>query len=109
MKGGGFPGGMQSFMRQVQQMQNRAEKVQNELKTREFEGKAGGGAVAVTVNGAYETLKVQISPDVFKDGDVEMLQDLVLTATNDAVSTARRTTEEEMGKLTGGMKLPGLF
>lgn len=96
-------------MRQVQQMQSRAEKVQNELKTREFEGKSGGGAVQVIVNGSFETVKITISPDVFKDGDVEMLQDLVMTATNDAVQTARKTTEEEMGKLTGGMKLPGLF
>ncbi len=106
---GGFPGGMQNFMRQVQQMQGKAEKVQSELKTREFDGKAGGEAVQVTVNGGYEVTKITISPDVFKDGDVEMLQDLVLTAVNDAVKTAQKTTEEEMGKLTGGMKLPGLF
>lgn len=106
---GGFPGGMQNFMRQVQQMQNRAEKVQAELKTQEFEGKAGGDAVQVTVNGSYELTQVQISPEVFKDGDAEMLQDLILTATNSAVQLARKTTDEEMGKLTGGMKIPGLF
>jgi len=106
---GGFPGGMQSFMKQVQQMQLRAEKVQNELKTREFDGQAGGGAVKVKANGSYQLTSVQIDASVFKDGDAEMLQDLLLTATNDALKNAQKTTEEEMGKLTGGMKIPGLF
>ena len=104
----GFPGGMQSFMKQVQQMQLKAEKVQGELKTREFEGKAGGGAVLVNVIGAYNMIALEIDESVFKDGDKEMLQDLILTATNDAVKTAQKTTDEEMNKLTGGMKIPGL-
>lgn len=104
-----FPGGMQNFMKQVQQMQMKAEKVQNELKAQEFEGKAGGGAVIVKVNGSYNMTAVQIDESVFKDGDKEMLQDLILTATNDAVQNAQKTTETEMGKLTGGMKIPGLF
>ncbi len=104
-----FPGGMQSFMRQVQQMQNKAEKVQNELKEREFDGTAGGGAVKVKANGAYQLTSVVIDPAVFKDGDAEMLQDLVITAANDALKNANKTTEEEMSKLTGGMKIPGMF
>lgn len=105
----GFPGGMQNFMRQVQQMQNKAEKVQNELKTREFDGTAGGGAVTVKANGSYQLTSVTIDPSVFKDGDAEMLQDLVITAANDALKNASKTTEDEMSKLTGGMKIPGMF
>lgn len=104
-----FPGGMQSFMKQVQQMQNKAEKVQTELKTREFEGTAGGGAIKVKANGAYQLTSVVIDPAVFKDGDAEMLQDLVIAAANDALKTANKTTEDEMSKLTGGMKIPGMF
>lgn len=104
-----FPGGMQNFMKQVQQMQNKAEKVQTELKTREFDGTAGGGAVKVKANGAYQLTSVTIDPSVFKDGDAEMLQDLVIAAANDALKTANKTTEEEMSKLTGGMKIPGMF
>jgi DNA-binding YbaB/EbfC family protein len=106
---GGFPGGMQSFMKQVQQMQMRAEKVQNELKAKEFDGQAGGGAIKVKANGSYQITSVQIDPSVLKDGDVEMVQDLLMTAANDALKTAHKATEEEMGKLTGGMKIPGLF
>ncbi len=106
---GGFPGGMQSFMKQVQQMQLRAEKIQNELKEKEFEGQAGGGAVKIKASGSYQITHVHIDPDVLKDSDVEMLQDLFMTAANDALKTAHKTTEEEMGKLTGGMKIPGLF
>lgn len=105
----GFPGGMQNFMKQVQQMQNKAEKVQTELKTREFNGTAGGGAVQVKANGAYQLTSVTIDPAVFKDGDAEMLQDLVITAANDALKAANKTTEDEMSKLTGGMKIPGMF
>lgn len=104
-----FPGGMQNFMKQVQQMQNKAERVQNELKAREFDGTAGGGAVKVKANGSYQLTAVTIDPSVFKDGDAEMLQDLVITAANDALKTANKTTEDEMSKLTGGMKIPGMF
>jgi len=104
-----FPGGMQSFMKQVQQMQNKAEKVQAELKTREFEGSAGGGAIKIKANGAYQITAVTIDSEVFKDGDPEMLQDLVMTAANEALKTANKTTEDEMSKLTGGMKVPGMF
>ena len=94
---------------QNQQMQLKAEKMQSELKTKEFEGSAGGGVVKVKVNGSYAMTSIHIDESVFKDGDSEMLQDLILTATNDAVKTAQKISEEEMGKLTGGMKIPGLF
>jgi DNA-binding YbaB/EbfC family protein len=104
-----FPGGMQNFMKQVQQMQNKAEKVQTELKSREFEGTAGGGAIKIKANGAYQLTSVVIDPAVFKDGDAEMLQDLMIAAANDALKTANKTTEDEMSKLTGGMKIPGMF
>jgi hypothetical protein len=107
-KGGGF-GGMQQLMRQANQMQNKMKKLQEELATREFEGSAGGGVVKVTVNGDSILQSVVISPDVAQPDDVEMLQDMILAATNDAIKTAKKTSEEEMGKITGGLGVPGLF
>lgn len=105
----GFGGGMQQLMKQANQMQNRIKKLQEELATREFEGTSGGDAVKVTVNGANSLTAVTISPDVFKDGDAEMLQDLILTATNDALKTAKETSDAEMSKITGGFPMPGQF
>ncbi len=104
-----FPGGLQSFMKQVNQMQSRAEKLQTELKERSFTAASGGGAVDVTVSGSYQITKLTIKPDVLKDGDIEMVQDLVLTAVNEAMKMAQKTSEQEMSKLTGGMNIPGLF
>lgn len=104
-----FPGGMQNFMKQVTQMQNRAEKLQAELKARDFTSTSGGGVVTATVNGDYQLTQLAIKPEVLKDGDVEMLQDLVTTAVNEALKAARTTSEQEMSKLTGGMNFPGMF
>ena len=105
----GFGGGMQQMMRQANQMQNKMKKLQEELKTREFDGTAGGGAVNIKVNGDYMLQSVEIQEDVFKDGDAEMLQDLILAATNDAIKVAKETSDKEMNKITGGMNLPGMF
>lgn len=104
-----FPGGLQNFMKQVNQMQSRAEKLQNELRDQTFTGTSGGGAVEATVNGAYQVTVLKIKPEVIKDNDADMLQDLIITALNEALKTARKTSEQEMGKLTGGMSIPGLF
>ncbi len=109
MKGFGGAGGLQALMRQANQMQAKMKKLQEELATREFEGSSGGGAVKVTVSGQRLLLSVTIQPDVFSSGDSEMLQDLILTATNDALKLAQSTTEAEMSKVTGGMSLPGMF
>ncbi len=105
----GFGGGMQQLMKQANQMQTRMKKLQEELATQEFEGTSGGGAVSVKVTGDNLLAAVVISEDVMKAGDVEMLQDLILTATNDAVKLAKKTSETEMAKITGGMGIPGMF
>lgn len=104
----GMPGSMQALMKQANQMQMRMKKAQEDLAKREFEGTSGGGAVKVKVTGDNKICNVVISPDVFKSGDVEMLQDLIVTATNDALRVAKETSQKEMEKITGGMNIPGL-
>ncbi len=102
-------GGMAQLMKQANQMQMKMKKAQEELAKREFQGSSGGGAVNVTVTGEYMITSLKIQEDVFKSGDAEMLQDLIKAATNDAVKTAKKTTQEEMEKITGGLGVPGLF
>ena len=108
-KHGGFPmggmGNMQQLMKQAQRMQENMQKKQEELNAREFTAASGGGMVKVTVNGAREVLSVEIDPQCVDPDDVEMLQDLVLSAVNGALKEAASTVEQEMGKLTGGMNL----
>lgn len=106
MMGGG---NMQQLARQAQKLQQQMNKMQEELETREFEAAAGGGMVTVKVNGRKELLSVEIKPEAVDPDDVEMLQDLVLAAVNEALREATETTEREMSKLTGGMSMPGLF
>ena len=105
----GFGGGIQQLMKQANQMQNRMKKVQDELKLKEFEGSAGGGGVTVKVNGENLITSVKIQQEVVADGDVEMLQDLILAATNDAIKMAKETSQKEMDKITGGFNMPGMF
>ncbi len=107
MKGFGGGGGMQQLMRQANQMQSKIKKLQEELATREFEGTSGGDAVKIKVNGANLLTSVTINEEVVKAGDVEMLQDLILTATNDALNVAKKTSDSEMAKITGGFPMPG--
>lgn len=102
-----MPGGMQGFLRQAQQMQNKMAKVQEELKTRTVEATSGGGAVKVTITGAQELTAITIDKDAA--GDVDMLQDMVMTAVNEAVKKSKAMAEEEMSKVTGGMSIPGMF
>ncbi|MDP3426010.1 MAG: YbaB/EbfC family nucleoid-associated protein [Humidesulfovibrio sp.] len=101
--------GMQDMLRQAQMMQKKMAAIQEELKTREVEATSGGGMVTVKVTGGQEVLSVTIDKSVVEAGDVEMLQDLVLAAVRDALKKAKTMTEEEMGKITGGMKIPGMF
>jgi len=108
-KGFGGGGGMQQLMKQANQMQNKMKKIQEELALKEFEGTSGGGAVKVMVNGKNEVKNVTIQPDAVSPDDVEMLQDLILAATNDALSTAKEVHDAEMAKVTGGMNMPGMF
>lgn len=101
--------GMQDMLRQAQMMQKKMGAMQEELKSREVEASAGGGTVTVKITGGMEVRSVTIDKSVVEAGDVEMLQDLVLTAVNDAVKKAKTMSEEEMAKITGGIKIPGMF
>ena len=103
----GMMGGMAGLMKQANQMQMKMKKLQEELATREFTGTSGGGAVSVKVNGDSKVLNITINPEVMKAGDAEMLQDMVVSAVNDALKTAKDTSTQEMSKITGGMNIPG--
>jgi len=105
----GLPGGMAQLMKQANQMQSRMKKTQEELAKREYEATSGGGAVKVKVNGDHQIISLAIDPEVLKAGDVEMLQDMVMSAANEAIKVARETSAKEMEKVTGGMNIPGLF
>ena len=105
-RSGGFPGmggNMNQLMKQAQKMQRQMEEGQKELEAKEFSAKAGGGAVEVTVSGKKEVLKVQLSQEVVDPDDIEMLQDLIMAATNEALRMADEANNELMGKMTGGL------
>jgi DNA-binding YbaB/EbfC family protein len=100
---------MQQLMRQAQKMQQDMARVQSEMEVREFEATAGGGMVTAVVTGSRQLVRLSINPQAVDPEDVEMLQDLVLAAVNEALRTAEETMNAEMGKLTGGTGMPGLF
>ena len=106
MMGGG---NMQQLARQAQKLQQQMAKMQEELEAREFEASAGGGMVTVKVTGKKELVSLEIKPEAVDPDDVEMLQDMVMAAVNEALRTASETSDAEMAKLTGGMNLGGLF
>lgn len=101
--GGAMPGNMNNLMKQAQRMQRQMEESQKELETKEFTAKAGGGAVEVTVTGKKEVTKVKLSKEVVDPDDVEMLEDLVMAATNEALRMAEDANAEVMNKMTGGL------
>ena len=101
--------GMQDMLRQAQMMQKKMTALQEELKTREVEATSGGGMVTVRAKGSQEIISITIDKSVVEAGDVEMLQDLVLAAVTDAMKKAKGMMEEEMSKITGGFKVPGMF
>ena len=111
MARGGFPGGMnmQSMMKQAQAMQQRMQKMQEELEEKEVTATAGGGVISVTANGKKEVVSISIKPEAVDPDDVEMLEDLVLAAVNEALTKADDMAQSEMSKITGGMNLGGLF
>ena len=102
---GGFGGGanMQKLMRQAQKLQEQMTKAQEDIEAREFSAQAGGGMVSVTVNGKHEVTGIQIKPECVDPEDVEMLQDMVMAAVNEALHTAEETRQSELGKLAPGM------
>ncbi len=106
---GGGPGNMQSMIKQAQKMQEDMARVQAELDAREYTATAGGGAVTAVVDGKHMLKSLQIKPEVVDPEDVEMLADLVTAAVNEAIRQAADTAEAEMGKVTGGLNMPGLL
>ena len=101
--GGGMPGNMSNLMKQAQRMQRQMEENQKELEVKEFVAKAGGGAVEVTVTGKKEITKVKLSEEVVDPDDIEMLEDLVMAAANEALRMADEANAEMMSKMTGGL------
>ena len=100
---GGMPGNMNNLMKQAQKMQKQMEESQKELEEKEFTASAGGGAVEVTVSGKKEVTKVTISPDAVDPDDVEMLEDLIMAAVNEAYRKMEDAASQTMSKLTGGI------
>ncbi|MDJ0831041.1 MAG: YbaB/EbfC family nucleoid-associated protein [Desulfobacterales bacterium] len=100
--------GMGNMMKQAQKLQSKMLKMQEELAEKTVEAAAGGGMVKVVANGRQQVLSIQIEPEVVDPEDVEMLQDLVLAAVNDALARSQEMMASEMGKLTGGVNIPGL-
>ena len=114
-RGGGFPGmmggggQMQNLARQAQKLQQQIAQKQEELEERTYEATAGGGMVSAKINGKKELVEVLIKPEAVDPDDVEMLQDMIIAAVNEAIRTCSEVSDREMGKLTGGIGMPGLF
>lgn len=102
------PGGfdMQRLMREAQKLQAEMKRIEEELANKEIEGTSGGGMVKATVTCGVEVRAIEIDPEVVDPDDIEMLQDLVVAAVNAAITEARKVSEEEMSKVTGGMNMP---
>lgn len=100
---------MNSMIRQAQKMQEQITELQNDIEERDFSATAGGGAVEVVLSGKKTVKSLTLKPEVVDPEDIEMLQDLIISAVNEAVNSIEQTTEEEMNKITGGVALPGLF
>lgn len=113
MKGRKIPpmggGNMNNMMKQVQKMQQQMEAAQKEIEEKEIESTSGGGAVTVVVTGKKVLKSLKIDPEVVDKDDVEMLEDLIVAAINEAFRKADETSEQEMKKITGGLNIPGLF
>lgn len=105
--GGGMPGNMSNLMKQAQRMQRQMEESQKELETKEFTAKSGGGAVEVTVTGKKEVVRVKLSQEAVDPEDIEMLEDLVMAAVNEALHMAEEANAQIMNKMTGGLSLGG--
>ena len=105
----GGAGNMNQMLKQAQKMQEDMTALQAELEQREYSASSGGGIVEVTVDGKHLVKSIKINPDIIDPEDNEMLEDLITVAINEAISNAIKTAEEEMGAITGGLNMPGLF
>ena len=106
---GGVPQNMNAMIRQAQKIQEEMETLQAELDAKEYEVNAGGGMVTVKINGKKEILNIDIKPEIVDPDDIETLSDTLVAAVNEALRRVEQTNSEAMGKLTGGMNLPGMF
>jgi nucleoid-associated protein EbfC len=100
---------MGNILNQAKMMQNKLAQIQEEMANKTVEASSGGGMVSVTANGRQEIMAIKIEPEVVNPEDVEMLQDLIQAAVNDALRKAQDMVSQEMAKITGGLKIPGLF
>ncbi|MBP3243036.1 MAG: YbaB/EbfC family nucleoid-associated protein [Ruminococcus sp.] len=106
---GGGAQNMNQMIKQAQKMQDQITELQEDIEARDFTATAGGGAVEVTLTGKKTIKSLNLKPEVVDPEDIEMLQDLIISAVNEAVNNIETTTEAEMSKITGGVSLPGLF
>ncbi|MEI7541996.1 MAG: YbaB/EbfC family nucleoid-associated protein [bacterium] len=109
MRNQGNMGNMNEILKKAQQMQVEFGKMQEEVKKKEVEASSGGGAVIVKANGAKQIISIKIDKELIAANDVEMIQDLVTAAVNEALNKAQATVDAESKKITGGMNMPGLF
>ncbi|HEY8438607.1 MAG TPA: YbaB/EbfC family nucleoid-associated protein [Candidatus Limnocylindrales bacterium] len=100
--------GMGNLQRMAQQMQQEMHRIEGELRDAQVDGSAGGGVVKAVVTGKQELMSITIDPSAVDPSDVDMLQDLIVAAVNDALATSRRLAEEKMAAVTGGLRIPGL-
>jgi len=101
--------GFGNILKQAQQMHAKIAQLQEEMAAKTVEGSSGGGMVSIVMNGKQEIVSVRIDPEVINREDVEMLQDLIMAAVNEAVRKSQELMQEEMKKITGGLSIPGLF
>lgn len=106
---GGMPGNMNNLMKQAQRMQRQMEETQKEMEEKEYEATAGGGAVTVKISGKKEVVAVKLSEEVVDPDDIEMLEDLIIAATNEALRMLEEDSAKSMESLTGGLNLGGGF
>ena len=105
----GGPGNMNQMLKTAQKMQADMAALQEDLENREFTATSGGGMIEVTVDGKHLIKSIKINPDIIDPEDAEMIEDLVTVAVNEAIGNAIKTAEEEMGAITGGLNIPGMF
>ncbi len=108
-RGGNGPSNMQGIMKQAQKMQEDMQNLQAELDEREYTVKAGGGAVTVAISGKLEIKSIEISPEIVDPDDIETLSDILCAAINESIKKVNDTNNEEMGKITGALNMPGIF
>ncbi|MDE6092714.1 MAG: YbaB/EbfC family nucleoid-associated protein [Ruminococcus sp.] len=106
---GGNAQNMNQMIKQAQKMQDQITELQEDIEEREFSATAGGGAVEVVISGKKNIKSLNIKPEVVDPEDIDMLQDLIISAINEAINNVEATTEAEMSKITGGVSIPGLF